>query len=407
MPAITTLLLLAISQAPAPPTAATTSPQSTPVPEAASPASTGPVDVTLKAGEGVTFSTTDAALPMQLNVRGRLMLLGTMGASPDDTVAVDVVVRRARLVFSGFAFDPRLRYRLQLAVAPADLQEDHDGVAHRSPLLDAIVEFAAHRDLHLKAGQFVLRHNRSRLVSSSSMQLVDRSLGNAEFNLDRDVAVELSSRDLFGVGRFRYALALGVGEGRDSVAVGDAGFLYLGRVEAALVGPLLDDVESDLARDPRLRIMLGTSYGFTDRSPFDKATTGSAVDGVRFSAHHATADLTAAMAGLWATAEVQVRRGFTTLDKGTTDPGARSGASAFVQLGTLLPFADVEVAGRYGMTAPLETDLVARQQELGVGVAAYFFGHAVKIHGDLFEVWSGEQLATMSTRGRLMTQVTF
>ena len=96
--------------------------------------------VKAKPGEGVTLA--DPSGLFELNIRTRVMFLATA----EDGAGVgglDFTVRRARIGFQGSAFDPRIRYKLMLAVAPADMQENAVGVAQRSPLLDAFVEVTA------------------------------------------------------------------------------------------------------------------------------------------------------------------------------------------------------------------------------------------------------------------------
>lgn len=360
------------------------------------------VKIKAKAGEGVTFS--DASGLFELNIRTRLMFLATTEVS-DDANGIDFTVRRARVGFSGSAFDPRLRYKLMLAVAPADIQENASGVAQRSPLLDAFIEVNATRDLRLKLGQFVVRHNRSRVTSSSSMQLVDRSIANGEFNLDRDVGIEINSNDLGGFGLFRYALYLGVGEGRDSLTPLHGGGMALARVETTPLGPFADYAEGDLARVAAPRLAFGGSWAYANEVQLDRTTLGTAdPDGSLFSSHNVAVDAVFAYAGIWATAEMMWR------DATATAPSAlsRSGFGGYTQVGCMLPWVDIDVAARVGFLAPLKDSPVKDEREAGVGANWYVFGHAVKLQADLFHIWSADaDFGSGVTRARLMTQASF
>lgn len=382
---------------------------------AGSEAAPGPaIRVRAAAGEGVTFQTPDELF--ELNVRARLMILTTVQVAGEGPLGADLSVRRARLAFSGSAFDRRLRYKLQLALAPADLMEGADGVPHRSPLLDASLDFAAHRDLSLRLGQFVLRHNRSRVVSSSSMQLVDRSIANAEFNLDRDLGLEASSNDLGGLGLFRYALSITVGEGRDSPLPADTGFIYLARFEVTPLGRFADSSEGDLARELHPRLAIGAAYAFSDRDRLDRTTHGApGPEGATFSQHHLAADAAFVWQGLSLLAEVVWRDGATRAGPTAIEPApaARDGWGGHAQLGYLLPTLDLELAARVGWLVPLGNSPLTSQREAGLGLNYYFVGHALKLQADLFQTWNDEAVLTPGafadghTRVRVMLQASF
>ena len=61
------------------------------------------------------------------------------------------------------------------------------------------------------------------MISSGNLQLVDRSIANREFTLDRDVGIELRSKDFLGKGWFRYFVGVFTGEGHSSFEFNDAG----------------------------------------------------------------------------------------------------------------------------------------------------------------------------------------
>ena len=143
------------------------------------------------------------------------------------------------------------------------------GVLTHSPLLDGYVQSAHLRDLNVRAGQFKVPFNRQRVVSSGNLQMVDRSLAQGEFNLDRDIGATVFSNDLFGLGIFKYAAGLFIGEGRDAYQPSDLGMLYLGRVEAAPLAPFSgafkdSGKETDFTRRPLPQLSIGLAYAFLD-----------------------------------------------------------------------------------------------------------------------------------------------
>ena len=105
-------------------------------------------------------------------------------------------LRRARLMFKGNVFGEHNSYKFELAVSPKDMGLKPEGTISKSPLLDWYFHFSQIRDLNLRMGQYKVPYSRQRVVSSGNLQMVDRSLANGEFNLDRDVGMDIRSKDL-------------------------------------------------------------------------------------------------------------------------------------------------------------------------------------------------------------------
>ena len=209
-------------------------------------------------------------------------------------------LRRARVQFKGHVFGEHNKYKLELAFSPRDLGM-RDGVVTRSPLLTWYVEFDYLRDLTVRAGQYKIPYSRQRVISSGDLELVDRSLANGEFNLDRDIGLDIRSNDLFGLGgRLRYYAGLYVGEGRDhyeneSLVADDAqagGLMYLARLEVLPMGDFKDYSEVDFKRSPKPRLSLGAAYAFLDEAKGTRGILGSAPeDGGTTDYHNFTADM--------------------------------------------------------------------------------------------------------------------
>jgi len=101
------------------------------------------------------------------------------------------LVRRARLKFEGFALTPKLAYKLELGLSNRDLASPtiHNGNTSNL-ILDAVMKYNFAKNLEFWFGQTKLPGNRERLISSGNMQQVDRSLLNAQFNIDRDLGIQ-------------------------------------------------------------------------------------------------------------------------------------------------------------------------------------------------------------------------
>jgi hypothetical protein len=99
----------------------------------------------------------------------------------------DFLVRRARLKFDGFAYTPKLTYKIELGLSNPDISGTSLYTSSTPRyILDAVVMWNFHQNFELWAGQTKLPGNVERVVSSGNLQFVDRSLLNSEFNIDRD-----------------------------------------------------------------------------------------------------------------------------------------------------------------------------------------------------------------------------
>jgi hypothetical protein len=144
--------------------------------------------------------------------------------SPGDRDTSSFRLRRGRLVWDGHAFTKDLKYHLNLET-PGTTQGTH--------LLDYYVNYSGLPEIGkyvaIKGGQFKVPFSRQRLNSSSSFQLIDRSIVNDEFNLDRDVGVDFH-RNLFGE-KFEYHLGIFTGHGTNRrTENADNNMLYVGRI---------------------------------------------------------------------------------------------------------------------------------------------------------------------------------
>ena len=103
-----------------------------------------------------------------------------------------MLIRRSRLKFDGFAFSPKLKYKVELGLSNRD-QSGGSYYTHDSPryILDAVLKWNFSGNFVLWFGQTKLPGNRERVISSANLQQVDRSLLNSRFNIDRDMGFQL------------------------------------------------------------------------------------------------------------------------------------------------------------------------------------------------------------------------
>lgn len=364
---------------------------------AAGPAPEPTVDVGL--GRGITIRAADDSA--SLNIRARLQIRSTLldGPATDDD-ATEMSIRRARLVFQGNALGPTLTYYIQLSFSNLDNEADL-----RLPLRDAYITWAAQRDLNVRLGQMKVPFSRQRVVSSSALQMVDRSIVVSELNLDRDVGVQVFSRDLFGTGKLGYAAGLFGGEGRNRLGR-DSGFLYSARLETWPLGAFDDLVEGDLQRRDKLRVAFGANVGYNQNTNRPRSTIGVPYPSGGVDYVNASADAVLKWRGWSVTSEVMYRDAGR--QSGTEQPlPVRSGLGAYVQSGWMLS-ARAEVSGRYSHLAPRSgsDDTFVEVDEAGGGLSYYVRGHDLKVQGDVFVL---TEVATnrRSTQGRVQFQLFF
>ncbi len=190
------------------------------------------------------------------------------------------LVRRARLKFDGFAYSPKLKYKLELGLSNNDISgaSDFTGNVPRY-ILDAVIMWNFYENFELWVGQTKLPGNIERVISSGNLQQVDRSLLNSRFNIDRDMGVQLWH--YFNVSNnflIREKFAVSQGEGRNITTGNLGGYQYTARLELLPLGVFKGNGEysgGDLAREENPRLMLGAAYDINQDAVKNKSNQGS------------------------------------------------------------------------------------------------------------------------------------
>lgn len=392
-----------------------------------------PVDQSgFKVGRGYTMATRDGRFSLQL--RGRMQLrydaehYNTVGDAARPT-AHSLQVRRMRLLLQGAVFSPYVKYHFQFGFSPRDMQNDlpdENGSIRRNPLRDARLEFDRLRDFTVWIGQFKVPFSRNRMMSSSYMNLVDRPIVNAEFNLDRDIGVQFMSRDVGGLGgRLAYYTGVFIGEGRNTFALTDLGLLYALRLEIRPFGKFDDYYEGDSERGDKPRLSIAGAYAFQDRAHAARGVVGDApLDKGTTDFHHVTTDLVFKYRGLSFASAFHLRKGFDRKNGGALDADgvavptapARSGVGWFFHAGYAVPRVPLEVVARWAAVRNIYGDQSSMPgaDEIGGGLNWFLVGHDLKLQLDYFRVADAttgptvrEALRQGTDRVRLQVQLYF
>ena len=384
----------------------------TPAPATPAPATGSEARVRAAFGQGASISTADGAFEVNIRARAqtRFTLTHLDGASGDP--ATEFSIRRARLVVQGHALHRDLQYYFQLGFSNRDTESDL-----RLPLRDASVTWSRWRDVNIRAGQMKVPFDRQRVISSSALQFCDRSIVTGELNLDRDVGVQVFSRNLFGWGhRVGYQLGVFGGDGRNRLSA-SPGLLWVARLEFNPMGAFDDYVEADLQRGASPRLSVGVGVAYNQQSVRSQSTLGNTYTLGGFDYLHGEVDLSFKWRGLSILAEGMLRRAVTasrerTANGTTTREFSRSFLGWFVQAGYLFN-THLELIARYGDLVPTVLDASQRdptqlrRQELGAGVNWYFLGHSLKLQSDYF-YYFGEGLSDRGEhQARLQLQLFF
>jgi phosphate-selective porin OprO and OprP len=325
-------------------------------------------------GRGVTFGSDDG--DFTLTLRGRIQTRATTLA--DDALFVpetSFAVRRSRVVLLAGHKRYDLVFYVQLGFAPEDMEPDL-----LIPLRDAVVTWTPLRDVNLRVGQMKVPFNRERVISSSALQFPDRTILNAELNLDRDIGAQLFSEDLLGVGgRLAYRLGVFGGEGRNRPTLG-TGMLYVARIEVRPVGTFEDEyVEVDHARSGPPRLAFGASLALNNQSRRQRSTHG-AFRADEVDLLHAQADLIFKWAGFSVQAELLARQP-TAPEEGLA---ATRAAVGFMMQAGYLTSQGIELAGRVAEVSPMpgvasEVELL---REMTGALSYYVLDHSLKVQAD-------------------------
>ena len=310
---------------------------------------------------------------------------------------LNFIIRRARLKFGGFAFTPKLKYKIELGLSNRDISGA--SIYNKNTpryILDAVVMWNFYQNFELWAGQTKLPGNIERVVSSANLQLIDRSLLNSKFNIDRDMGVQLRHKIKWG-GNFvtKEKFSISQGEGRN-ITVGNIGGLqYTSRLELLPFGEFLskgDYSQGDLKREKSVKAMFGFTYDINNNAVKNRSNMGSYMtqsNGGLFETDIETVfiDSVIKYRGFALTGEYANRNAdrIEALEAdGTTKTGAVVGAGSAINFqGSYLFKNNVEMTLRYTNVDFKEVTRLSDLQQLTYGISKYVVGHSLKIQADL------------------------
>ena len=381
-------------------------------------ASPSGAETSMTFGKGATIRARDESASLTVRARGQFQAAYETNTAAPNTgrrplADTDFMVRRLRLLFTGHALSKALQYYIQLGFSYRDQEPDR-----LTPLRDARIMWTAHRDLSLWAGQMKVPFSRERVISSSALQMVDRSNLNAELSLDRDVGLMITSKDFLGTrGVLRYYMGVFGGDGRNRT--GDMhGLLWVARTEVNPLGNFEDYSEVDFERSTKPKLSLGVATAYNEATARTRSTFTESFKFGTLDYRHASADVMLKLYGASLQAEAIYRRGDkvvvgTGVENGKTVTEAPRNAWGFMLQAGVRVTSGLEAALRYSDVRPLDDSnkRMVRDREVGGALSYYWHKHDLKLQLDYFRLLTDTDPAGTATierdRVRVQTQVFF
>lgn len=357
--------------------------------------------IKMDAGKGIQFTSVDSTFTMAIS--GRIQsVFDARTDLTNNTGGADFILRRCRLNLQGNAFTPKFSYRIQLGFSQADINSANTSVENNLILRDAMLFYNANKWLRIGFGQTKLPGNRQRQVSSANLQLVERSISNNFFTLDRDKGVWIYTNFKINKSVLKSTLAISSGEGR-IVSDKNGKLCYSARVDFLPFGEFSnrgDYSEADTEREVKPKLSISGVYSLNDEATRTMGQLGNYL----YNSESATiqyfgADLIFKLKGFSLESELYNRssnKGIIVNSNDSTQSNyVISGTAFMVQSGYFITKRN-EIAVRYAQITPSNslTSIMKNQREYVFGVSHYFFKHNLKLQSDVtyLEIGSNQSM---------------
>ncbi len=268
-------------------------------------------------------------------------------------------LKAAKLIFHGHIFHPSLTYHFQMNAGDGKVAAE-----------DVYLRWDPIRPVGLLVGQIEVPFNRQHITLEAYQELVERSMVDQRFNLQRDLGGAFYGADP----EHRFEATLGVWNGsRQNVPNDDKTYLGTLRLAYNPWGPIaFREADLDDSRHPKLSIAAAGAYNPARSVP---DATGTKPPTLLRKIGQGVGELTFRYRGISLTSELHVRRFEDAKGRAKLDYGAFGQAGVFV-----IP-KHLELAARF---SALGGDLAAHDpyREITAGGGWYFRGHRLKAQTD-------------------------
>lgn len=323
-------------------------------------------------GKGIRMTTKDSTFSVKFGTRIQARM--DFEYNPEQNAFQNrAMIRRARLKFDGFFINPNFVYKIEYDVVLGIVR-------------DGVIKYRFKPQWQIWFGQTKLPGNRERIVSSANMQLVDRSIFNTFFTLDRDIGFQLRNHFTLGNVLIRDIIALSSGNGIYDLAWTE-GVELTGKVEILPFGKFTkkgDYIGADIYREEKVKmsIALGADYNMKSIRTRGQlgSYTGETADLFLFSG-----DLLVKYRGISFMCETGYRStpnrtAFVYDDEGLVTNAYYTGWGINFQGGYVFK-SMWEVSGRYAIVRP-NISFYNDRSDYTLGISRYIVGHKFKIQAD-------------------------
>jgi hypothetical protein len=216
--------------------------------------------------KGFEFGSPDGNWLLQLQLRLQFRYAYPRDSDPitfDDFTSPDqhlFKVNRSRLKIGGNAYRPWMKYYMEYEVG-------------NSVLLDFRLMLEKWRQLRFKVGQWKAQYSRERIISSGRQQMMERSIVNRAFTIDRQQGVSLyGNLDGGGAANFNYWVSVFTGTGRGARENDDENLMYMFRGQWNFFGRQVPFTGSDVEYHEQPAGVLAFA-AVTNQSPYTRFST--------------------------------------------------------------------------------------------------------------------------------------
>ncbi|MBK8623776.1 MAG: FmdC precursor [Saprospiraceae bacterium] len=352
--------------------------------------------IKMEAGKGIQFTSADSSFTIAIGGRIQSVFEARRDIT-NETTGADFLLRRCRLNIKGNAFNPKFSYRIQLGFAHGDIASANSSVQNNLILRDAMLFYDASKWLRIGFGQTKLPGNRQRQVSSANLQLVERSISNNNFTLDRDKGVWLYTNFNINKTVLKSTIAISSGEGR-IVSDKNGKLCYSARVEFLPFGDFSkkgDYTEADIEREIKPKLSIAGVYSFNEAATRTMGQLGDYLYNAEIAnIQYYGVDLMFKYKGFSIESELYNRNSnegiITNINNTTQQNYIVAGNTFMIQSGYFITRKN-EIAARYAQITPENSvaSIMNMQKEYVLGFSHYFNKHSLKLQSDLTYLENG------------------
>ena len=362
-------------------------------------------------GKGIKFGDESSFASMKINGRAQMRYTNAYDSDPreagdflSDTDRT-INVNRSRLKVKGHLYQPWLKYFSQFEIG--------DGY-----FIDYGIQIEKYKALSFKAGQWKLEYSRERSISSGKQHMVDRSIVNKMFTIDRHNAAAIYGQLNEGtMADFNYWAGIGSGTGRGNSLSGPGDPLYYGRFQWNPLGGGVELTTADIQRHKEPALSVGfaralvegeysrfSSSGGSQLSRWEERETNSLTKVRQY-----TFDVSYMYQGFSAEAEYH--------DKivSGSDVSDLTLDGYYIQAGYFLNETvhwwpkQLELVGRYATYTSQRDGLERKNEEQGIALNYFIAGHSNKVTIDFtqFDLQALDNTNYDDNRVRVQWDITF